>query len=441
MTNLRLLASQIVSEILAGKSLARSSQLLEIKNSKDRAFVQALCFGISRYYFWLRASAQFLIKKPLPKKHNDVYALILVGLYQLEFMRVPQHAAVSETVTAAKKIKKKSWAAGFVNAILQQYIRQKKAITTAIQGEEALLNHPQWWIEKLKKSWPKNWRSILEASNTHPPFSLRVNLQAIAREAYLNHLKQQDDTLQAKIIPETNTGIILKNPVPVKELYGFKDGKVWVQDGAAQLAAPLLQLCEGQTVLDACAAPGGKLLHILETEPKLAELTALEKDPARFKLLKQNLSKNALYQQCHCICHDVNEVKEWWDGRFYDRILLDAPCSGSGVVRRHPDIKLLRRSADIPAYAAEQLQLLKNLWPLLKYEGLFLYVTCSIFPEENVLVMKEFLNETPDAGEIKIKANFGSPCEIGLQILPGTHDMDGFYYALLRKREIPKNKV
>jgi 16S rRNA (cytosine967-C5)-methyltransferase len=219
--------------------------------------------------------------------------------------------------------------------------------------------------------------------------------------------------------------------MPVEALPGFTAGYVSVQDGAAQLAASLLQLEPGQRVLDACAAPGGKLLHILESEPNLADVIAIEKDLTRLLRVQENLAR--LNYRATCLCADAADIHAWWDGQLFDRILLDAPCSASGVIRRHPDIKLLRQSADIPAFAQEQMRLLLALWVVLKPGGLLVYTTCSIFPEENVQVLQRFLTVQTTAKAELISATWGLPCAIGRQIIPGMHDMDGFYYACLRK--------
>jgi 16S rRNA (cytosine967-C5)-methyltransferase len=231
-------------------------------------------------------------------------------------------------------------------------------------------------------------------------------------------------------LPETSYGIRLATPVPATQLPGFENGDVSIQDGAAQLAATLLTLAPQQRILDACAAPGGKLTHILELQPD-ATCIAVEKDFSRLALIKENLQR--LRVNADCICQDAANVTAWWDGQLFDRILLDAPCSASGVIRRHPDIKLLRQPTDIPAFAQQQQRLLHALWPLLKPKGLLLYATCSIFPQENTDVLDAFLSTHSDAQEVKINTDWGLPCAIGRQILPGPADRDGFYYARLEK--------
>lgn len=433
MINLRLVAARVIDQVTEGRSLADCLEpaLLSLKVARDRAFVQAVCYGVCRFYTRLDVALSLLLKKPMEGKDSDVHALLLVGLYQLMDMRVPPHAAVSETVNATEKLDK-GWARGFVNAILREYLRREDEIKKEVEvDEEARYAHPMWWIEKIKKAWPTQWEAVLQANNEHPPFTLRVNQAHLTRDAYLEKLQTMD--FAASSAPETSSGIILAEAMAVDSLPGFNKGDVTVQDGAAQLAVELLELAPNLRVLDACSAPGGKLTHILEVQPDLTVI-AVENNPARMKIIQENLTR--LQQSAESICQDVRDVKQWWDGELFDRILLDAPCSASGVIRRHPDIKLLREPTDIPVLAKEQLQMLVALWPLLKPGGLFLYATCSVFPEENEQVVEQFLAKHPDAIEEKINADWGIACKVGRQILPGMQDMDGFYYARIKKQMI-----
>ncbi|TAK72017.1 MAG: 16S rRNA (cytosine(967)-C(5))-methyltransferase RsmB [Gammaproteobacteria bacterium] len=429
--NLRLMAARIIDDVTNGCSLldVLSSSLTSLKDARDRAFVQAVCYGVCRFYSRLDVVLSQLLKKPMKAKDSIVHALLCVGLYQLMDMRVPPHAAVDETVKAADKLNQ-PWARGLVNAILREYLRHKAKIDETIQADpESEYAHPLWWISSIKKVWPAHWQAILQANNAYPPFALRVNQRRMTREQYLEKLQASE--LTAHIISETQMGIILDSPMAVETLPGFSAGEVSVQDGAAQLAAELLDVHAGQRVLDACAAPGGKLTHILEREAHLAACIAIEKEAARMSSIKENLTR--LQLQAQCICDDAGEVKGWWDGQLFDRILLDAPCSASGVIRRHPDIKLLRQPQDIGAMAKQQARLLESLWPLLKPGGMLVYATCSIFPEENVGVMQAFLAAHPEAQEEPILAEWGVMCEVGRQILPGMCEMDGFYYARVKK--------
>lgn len=431
MTNLRLFAARIINDVTDGFSLSDSldSRLPSLKETRDRAFVQALCYGVCRFYPRLDVVLSHLLKKPMKAKDSDLHALLLIGLYQLMEMRIPDYAAVAETVQATEKLNK-PWSRGLVNAVLREYLRNRESIEAEIKGDlESDYAHPLWWISAIKKAWPHDWQEILLANNQHPPFALRVNQRILSREDYLQQLKEQG--LAATSIPETESGVLLDVPIAVEALPGFSAGQVSVQDGGAQLAAELLDLSPGLCVLDACAAPGGKLTHILEIEPRVARIIALEKEKERMISINENLAR--LQLEAECICQDAAETKAWWDGELFDRILLDAPCSASGVIRRHPDIKLLREPQDIPRLADEQWRLLQSLWPLLKPGGMLVYATCSLLPEENVEIMRRFLQSHPEAKEDKIQVPWGLACEIGRQILPGRHDMDGFYYARVRK--------
>lgn len=437
--NPRLLATHILLNVIEDQhslsdSLAQA--LPKLKDPRDRAFVQALCFGVCRSYFRLDEIAKKLLQKPLKENDQDIYLLILIGLYQLIEMRLPDYAAVSETVEVAKSLKK-IWAKNLINAVLRNYQRQQARFP------QSHYSHPNWMIEKLQHDWPNDWQSILDANNQHPPLALRVNQKKLSREEYINknlHNFETSPLLEGVAepehrggifpIPETLSGIYLETPMDVHDIPGFMQGELSVQDGAAQLAAELLQVAPEQLVLDACAAPGGKTSHILEITNDI-ELIALDDDAHRLNVVKENLKR--LQLSAKYICADAGDPKVWWDKKPFDRILLDAPCSAMGVIRRHPDIKLLRRASDIPNLAKEQSRLLNALWPLLKPNGLLVYATCSVFPDENEQVIQAFLEEHPEAKEEKIKAGWGVSCIVGRQILPGMHGMDGFYYACLRK--------
>ncbi len=429
--HIRYLAAKIINDVTDGRSLTDSLDtcLPTIPDSRDRAFVQAVCYGVCRYYTQLDVILSELLQSPMKAKDSDVHALLMVGLFQLIYMRLPDYAAVTETVNATAKLNK-PWSRGFVNAIMRSYQREHARIENAIaDDEEALYAHPDWWIRLTKHAWPAVWQDILHENNEHPPFALRIDTVKTSRESYLQTL--QDASIEAQIIPETKSGIILTVPVPVDELPGFAEGDVFVQDGAAQLCAGLLALEDGMHVLDACAAPGGKLTHLLESANNITAV-AVEKDKQRMASIHDNLTR--LHLQAQCICADAADTKSWWDGKQFDRILLDAPCSASGVVRRHPDIKLLRQKSDMTVLAREQVHLLAALWPLLKPGGILLYATCSIFPQENAEVVSHFLTKHADAREIKPQVEWGIAMEAGRQILPGMHKMDGFYYALLARR-------
>ncbi len=393
--------------------------------SKDKAFVQALCYGVCRQYHRLDFILNNLLDKPL--KDMEVKSLLLVGLYQLNYMRVKPYAAVSESVLAARK---KPWAKALVNAVLRNYLRDKDNLEAkANTVQSAALSHPDWLIRQLELDWPDQAADCLQANNQPPPMALRVNLKKISRESYLQRLAEKD--IAASAVSYCRSAIILDNPVPVELLPGFNEGLVSVQDTAAQLAAELLDVRIGHRVLDVCAAPGGKAAHILENQPQLRELHAVDIDESRMRRVTENLQRLGL--SATLIVGDAAKPEAWWDGRPFDRILLDAPCSASGVIRRHPDIKLLRRAEDIPSLQLLQKLILNAVWPLLAPDGILLYATCSIFKQENEQQIQAFLAEHPDAVELPIDAAWGVAGSHGRQIMTGESAMDGFYYARLKK--------
>ncbi len=430
--NTRALATQLITEVLTdGRSLSHSLPEYKIKCQKpeEAAFLQALVFGVIRWYPRLQFISEQLLQKPIKPKEIEIYYLILIGLYQLTDMRIPAHAAISETVETTRVLNK-PWAASLVNAVLRSYQRQAETIQAAIPtSDQAYYAHPLWLIQTLKKAWGNEWKSILEQNNTQAPLSLRVNVLKSSRENYLERLKTA--AILATPILHTQAGIMLQTPMEVTKLPGFSEGFISVQDGAAQLAAPLLQLAPNQRVLDACAAPGGKTTQILEIEPKLAELVALDLSMERTQLIHENLNRLGLSATVKT--GNANQPDTWWDGNLFDRILLDAPCSATGVIRRHPDIKYLRRLSDINQLTELQMQLLNSLWPLLKPGGILLYATCSIFPDENTHLMQSFLSDHSNAKPLSMPAFLASNQPIGQQILPGQNGMDGFYYALIEK--------
>ena len=397
----------------------------------DRGLVQAMSYGVIRLYPRLEFIANQLISKPLKAKDSDVLLLILSGLYQLIEMRIPDHAAVSETVKVTKALKK-PWAKNLVNAILRNYQRQIPAINNKIEkNAEAKFAHPFWWIKLIKDNWAENerWQTILEANNQNPPMTLRLNTKNISRDDYLNLLTENEiNAFAGKHSPDA---ICLEKPVQVNALPLFKEGKVSVQDEAAQLAAILLAPQKGERILDACAAPGGKTIHLLEREKDI-NLLALDIEESRLKKVQENLDRTHLDAQL--LAANAFNPDDWWDKQLFDRILLDAPCSASGVIRRHPDIKLLRHETDIPQLIQDQAQILNALWPLLKSGGMLLYATCSVLAEENTLQIQNFLQSHADAVLQPINSDWGHQQAAGKQILPGENGMDGFFYALMQKQ-------
>jgi len=426
--NLRGLAAQILSRVINdGQSLtaALENQLPKLNDHQDRAFVQALCYGVIRHYYALTCTLQQLLDKPLKTKDGDIQALLLVGLYQLQHMRVKSHAAVSETVSATRH---KPWAKSLVNAILRNYLRDAENLGCHAD-RSASLNHPDWIIEVLEQNWPDQSAQIMAANDQAAPMSLRVNLLQGSREDYLNRLQQLD--INAQISAYNPAGIVLDQAINVEQLPGFAEGLVSVQDLAAQLAAELLDVKPGQRVLDLCAAPGGKTAAILEQQPGLQSLLAIDLDAHRLKRVNDNLLR--LNLQAETLAADASQPDTWADNKQFDRILLDAPCSGFGVIRRHPDIKILRRASDIETLQALQYKILNAAWQLLAPGGILLYATCSILKPENEQQIAKFLANHPDSSELTIEADWGMARPHGRQILPGDNQMDGFYYAKLAK--------
>ncbi|MBS3964736.1 MAG: 16S rRNA (cytosine(967)-C(5))-methyltransferase RsmB [Methylomonas sp.] len=428
--NSRSQAAAILTAVLRdGRSLtaALADTFANIADHSERAFVQALSYGVVRHYFRLDGLLSQLLPTPLKAKDSDIKALLLMGLYQLDHMRVKPHAAVSETVAATGH---KPWARSLVNAVLRRYQREGAAVQAAsLHDKQVQLNHPNWLIERLEQDWPTHTQAILHANDAQAPMFLRVNRLKISRDDYLALLLASGMT--ARPVTLCDTAIELDAALPVERLPGFDEGLVSVQDAAAQLAAPLLELAPGQQVLDLCAAPGGKTAAMLEREPGLASLLALDIDDQRLQRVRTTLDRLGLHAEL--LGADACLPENWANGRRFDRILLDAPCSGLGVIRRHPDIKLLRRADDIENLVALQGRILDAVWSLLVPGGLLLYATCSIAKAENEQQIAAFLGRTPDATEHAIDDDWGQPRPHGRQILTGDHGMDGFFYARLRK--------
>ena len=417
---------------MQGQSLGRAlPDVLQSSHGTDeRALAQELAYGTLRYAHQLRFVAQRLLQHPLKDRDADIDALLLVGLYQLRVLRTPAHVAVTTTVEACRVLRKE-WACGLVNAVLRAYDRGREGHEQAVAlSAAARFSHPDWLIERMQAAWPAQWMEVLDANNTRPPLCLRVNLLQGSREEYQDQLSQCH--IHSHTGPHAATALYLEQPMDVAALPGFSEGRCSAQDEAAQLAVPLLDLQPGQRVLDACAAPGGKTTHLLESEPRLRRLVALDRDTRRLGRLRENLQRLRL--SCEIQAADAGKPQEWWDGQYFDRILLDAPCSATGVIRRHPDIKLLRRPTDITSLVGTQRQFLHALWPLLARGGKLLYATCSILPDENQMQIREFLAQRHDARvEEWPLASWGIATDPGRQILPGGDQMDGFYYALLVK--------
>jgi 16S rRNA (cytosine967-C5)-methyltransferase len=406
-----------------GESLSSALPAMDARlAAQDRAFIQMLVYGVCRWYWRLDALLRPLMKKPLKAKDSDVQLLLMLALYQLLDTRVPDYASVDAAVKLVPR--KKAWAVGLVNGVLRNFLRQREQLEQQLADDpQGYYAHPRWLIEGLQQDWPEHWQPILEANNRQAPMVLRINRQKISVEHYQAQLVQAASILG-------DSGLVLEQACEVSQLPGYTEGWFSVQDAGAQQAAPLLDLQPGLRVLDACAAPGGKTCHMLELQPDL-HMLALDVSEPRLQRVRENLDRLGLDAELRCA--DAAEPDAWWDGQPFDRVLLDVPCSATGVIRRHPDIKLLRRADDIPRLMTLQQQMLRQAWRLLAPGGLLLYATCSVFKGENEQQLAEFLCDTPDAKDIIIQAEWGSACSHGRQILPGQDGMDGFYYALLQK--------
>ena len=391
------------------------------------ALIQELSYGVCRWYHRLHFYAQALLEKPLRAKDSDVYCLILLGLYQLFYLRIPAHAAIHETVEDAAALGK-PWAKNLINAVLREAQRQQDELQVRAQQDYSVwYSHPDWLLTLLKQDWPENYRGLLDANNARAPMTLRVNLRLISRSDYLLLLNEKG--LPARESPRAHAALVLEAPCDVHELPGFAEGLVSVQDEASQLIAQLLPLAPGLHVLDACAAPGGKTCALLEAEPGL-NIVALDREERRLPRMRDNLARLGL--QADVRCGDITQAPGLAPESF-DWILLDVPCSATGVIRRHPDIKLLRTETEVAALCQTQRALLHAAWPLLAPGGLLLYSTCSVLGNENYRQIQRFIDEQPAAipQNLSLEGDVASPH--GIQLLPAQGGPDGFYYSLLAK--------
>lgn len=431
--SVRALSAHVILQVLdQGKSL--SALIPEVQSQvkpQDLPLLQEITFGVCRVLPRLEQILTRLLDKPLKGKTRIVHCLLLVGLYQLLYMRVPAHAAVDEVVNATKSLKVDSFRA-LTNGVLRRFLREQDSILAVVDKHWQTL-HPEWFVNKLKKAYP-NWREIVEANNQKPPMWLRVNQTQNTTENYRTLLAQAEITAFSAENPHA---LRLEKPIAVSKLPAFEEGAVTVQDLHAQWSALLLEPQNGELILDACAAPGGKTTHILEMAPR-ANVIALDVEAHRLKRVEDNLKR--LKQQATIICGDATKPDEWLaevaqktkSAVQFDRILLDAPCSATGVIRRHPDIKWLRQETDIAQLVALQSDILKALWAKLKPNGILLYATCSVLPEENSQQIAHFLSQTPEAELLPLP--FESESAVGFQFIPTENGGDGFYYAKLRKR-------
>lgn len=429
--NTRVAVAEVIAQVLRGKSLsALLPEYVSKIAEKDIGLFKQLCFGTLRWYPAIELLLQELMQKPMREKEFEIQGLLASGLYQLVHTRIADHAAINETVDAVTKLKR-PWAKGLVNAVLRNFLRQRSELEAKLSKNPIFVRaHPQWLLDSLFSDWGSALAiEVLAANNEQAPMTLRVNQLQGSRDAYLEQLSAAD--IAATATQLSDQGIQLQSASDVAALPGWADGAVSVQDEAAQLAPMLLELEPNQRVLDACCAPGGKTCHILEAQPKLDRVVAVELESRRMPRVEENLKRLGLTAEL--VIGDASATADWWDGESFQRILLDAPCSASGVIRRHPDIKLLRKSTDIVKLAELQLQLLSSLWRCLQEGGILLYATCSVLPQENDQVIEKFLAETPAAELYNIDAEWGIKTDFGRQLFPMINGNDGFYYSRLRK--------
>lgn len=428
-------AFSALQQVMAGQSLSavQVKRIDTLPDRRDRGLAHELVNGVLRWRWRLAFYISRLVSRPLKKKDHDVQLVLLMAMYELQQCRTPDYAIINEAVELVRSSGKR-WADGLVNAVLRRFVREQQALQDSIAGEQAEYAHPQWIIDRLKHDWPLHWQSVLQANNQRPPLWLRVNRRQLTRDDYRDLLLEQELDTQASEL--SNVALKLEQGLDVTTLPGFGAGMLSVQDVGAQLCAGLLDVTARQRVLDLCAAPGGKTCHLLESHFDVAALVAVELDAARMSRVEQNLQRLQLdaHAALSLLVADARDFDRQWQGESFDRILIDAPCSASGVIRRHPDIKSLRRDEDIAALVDLQADILRSAWSLLKRGGELLYVTCSVFNDENSNQIERFLKRQDDARHIVIDAAWGVPCGVGRQLLPGESDADGFYFCKLEKK-------
>lgn len=430
MTDTRALAAQALAEIaLRGASLrdAMERHAPKLADGRDRALLMALLSDGARWWLRFDPVLDRLLEKPLRQKEPAIHALLVLGLVQLEILQLPEYAAVAATVQATRALQRPRMA-GLVNAVLRRWLRERESLLASLEAKPQTRHaHPVWLAKTLERDWPARADAVMAADNLEPPLMLRVNRRRTTRESLLERLRSDGYTAEAHAW--LADGIVLPHSTDVTRLPGFAAGELAVQDGSAQIAADLADVRDGQRVLDACAAPGGKACHLLERAD--VALTALEFDAKRAQRITQNLDRLGL--KADIVIGDAGQPGDWWDNKPFDRILIDAPCSATGVLRRRPDVRLHRRESDIAALTAQQHRILASLWPLLAPGGRLLYITCSMLRAENDAIVSAWLDTQPDARAVAIELPAGQAASVGWQILPGDGDLDGMYYAVLEK--------
>jgi 16S rRNA (cytosine967-C5)-methyltransferase len=422
-------AGALARIVFDGASLrgAVASSAPRFADPRDRALLSASLFAATRWWLRLDAALALLLEKPLPPKARDVRALLVIGFAQIVVLAQPDYAVVASCVDAARTLGQARFA-GLVNALLRRFVRERSALDARLDGDAVTRTaHPLWLIDAFARDWPDDVDAILDANNREAPLTLRVNRRRGDREPLLQRLAAAG--VAASAHRDLAAAIVLEESADVTRLPGYAEGLFSVQDGAAQRVADLLDLENGQRVLDACAAPGGKTAHMLERAD--VDVVALDRDAARLPRTVENLARLGLRADVRE--GDATAPEAWWDTRPFDRILVDAPCSATGIIRRQPDVKLHRRAADIAGLAAAQIRFLKALWPMLAPGGRLVYATCSVLRAENEAVLAAFRADCADARAIDVPDAFGRTAGEGRQNLPGTGGMDGFYYAIVEK--------
>lgn len=431
--NSRSVALAVILRVLErGSTLdeALEHHLGDIDDSRDRGLAQRLAYGVLRWLTSLEFLLGRLLHRPVRQKDRDIYYLLLLGVEQLWMESIPEHAVIYETGQVARH-QRKPWAVALVNAVLRNFQRQRDSLLAELQQDQAArYAHPAWLLKRMQYDWPDDWRELAEANNQAAPLWLRVNRSVCSTNDYAARYARELGPVS--FCSFAADALCLAQPVRVETLPGFAEGLISVQDPAAQLAVDLLALAPGQRVLDACAAPGGKTTHMLERQPRLAFMLAVDSSEARLQRLKQNLQRGRL--DCQVLCANAANPDDWWDRQPFDRILLDAPCSATGVIRRHPDIKWRRCERDIDQLESRQLQLLNSLWPLVKPGGMLVYATCSILAVENHDLLNRFIEGRNDLEVLPIECTFGAKRDPGRQLLPHVDASDGFFYAVLQKQ-------
>lgn len=427
----RALAAKGLAEIaLRGASLRDVMERYapRLADPRDRALLMALLSEGARWWLRFDAAIDGLLEKSLRHKDPAIHALLVLGLVQLEILELKDYAAVAATVEAVRTLQRPQLA-GLVNAVLRRWQRERDSLIAKLDAKPQTRHaHPAWLAAALQRDWPEQADAVMTADNLEPPLMLRVNRQRSEPQALIEQLQAAGYSASAH--PWLSDALVLPHSADVTRMPGFEDGAFAVQDGAAQIAADLADLHDGLRVLDACAAPGGKACHLLERAE--IDLTALEVDAPRAERIRQNLMRLRL--NAKLVIGDAGAPAGWWKGQPFDRILIDAPCSATGVLRRRPDVRLHRRESDIAAMHLQQRRILSAMWPLLAPGGRLVYITCSVLRSENEAVVAELLAQQPDAQVVPFTLPVGHAAAIGWQILPGDGDLDGMYYAVVQKR-------